>query len=382
MADERKQVEGEEPITPRCSKRATFPHSGEDDQGNQAEYKGPITPRCSKWATFQYGREDDQERQVGYRGPITPRCSKWATFEYGKNIKRRPMLNRWTRMSYTCVFIFAIAIMAGSPTKGTPQTGGNTEGNGQPASVVELKLTQDDLHQGSLILVNEEKEYLFPIQPQLVPLKMDSGYIAENQTQQLHAKAADALKRMLLHCEEESGGETVRITETFRSYEMQEQLFKKGTGEPRPGHSEHHTGYAVDLGMQEAFEGTKAWNWLAEHCTQYGFILRQGANKTAAAGVCKEPWHFRYAGVPHAALMEKMGFDMEEYVAWLRDYPWDGSHLHCIFGETKYEIYFVPAGEGKTLAPVPGGYEYTVSGNNEDGFIVTVVRENGQQAEE
>ena len=42
-----------------------------------------------------------------------------------------------------------------------------------------------------------------------------------------------------------------------------------------------------------------------------------------------------------------------------------------------YEIYYVPAatGEGATTSvPVPTDMPYTISGNNYDGFIVTITR--------
>ena len=37
-----------------------------------------------------------------------------------------------------------------------------------------------------------------------------------------------------------------------------------------------------------------------------------------------------------------------------------------------YEVYFVPATPGTTRVPVPVGYDYTLSGDGESGFIVTV----------
>ena len=59
---------------------------------------------------------------------------------------------------------------------------------------------------------------------------------------------------------------------------------------------------------------------------------------------------------------------MEEYIDYLRQFPFDGDHLWYTVDGTEYEIYFV---EGLEV-PVPESGEYTVSGNNVDGFIVTV----------
>lgn len=75
----------------------------------------------------------------------------------------------------------------------------------------------------------------------------------------------------------------------------------------------------------------------------------------------------------HQKLMkQKRKETPEEYAGWLRDYPWEGEHLTARLDGTEYEIYFVPAAPGEiTRVPIPVGYEYTVSGNGADGFIVT-----------
>lgn len=75
---------------------------------------------------------------------------------------------------------------------------------------------------------------------------------------------------------------------------------------------------------------------------------------------------------PHREQMEKRKLSREEYVRWLRAYPWEGDHLTVRQDGVKYEVYFIPAGEGTTRVPVPVGYVYILSGDGEDGFIVTV----------
>ena len=66
----------------------------------------------------------------------------------------------------------------------------------------------------------------------------------------------------------------------------------------RPGHSEHHTGLAVDLNsLDTAFGDTPEGIWLAEHCAEYGFILRYPKDSEEITGYIYEPWHIRYVGV-------------------------------------------------------------------------------------
>jgi len=77
-----------------------------------------------------------------------------------------------------------------------------------------------------------------------------------------------------------------------------------------PGHSEHQTGLAVDLnGLQATYD------WLAEHCWEYGFILRYPEDKTEFTGIMYEPWHFRYVGTELSLELQELGITMEEYMA-------------------------------------------------------------------
>lgn len=67
-----------------------------------------------------------------------------------------------------------------------------------------------------------------------------------------------------------------------------------------PGHSEHHTGYAIDIAdashpeadLKHSFENTPAYQWLLENAYMYGF--EQSFPKDNAQGVSFEPWHWRY----------------------------------------------------------------------------------------
>lgn len=100
----------------------------------------------------------------------------------------------------------------------------------------------------------------------------------------------------------------------FRSHADQEYLFF-GIKEERaqmatqraevsapPGYSEHHTGYAIDIGdadfpdshLQEAFADTPAYGWLAANATRYGFELSFLPDNDQ--GVAFEPWHWRFVG--------------------------------------------------------------------------------------
>lgn len=73
-----------------------------------------------------------------------------------------------------------------------------------------------------------------------------------------------------------------------------------------PGYSEHHTGYAIDIGdgnvpathLSEDFENTAAFRWLKANAAYYSFEI--SFPKGNKQGVNYEPWHWRFVGDRHS----------------------------------------------------------------------------------
>ena len=63
-----------------------------------------------------------------------------------------------------------------------------------------------------------------------------------------------------------------------------------------PGHSEHHTGQAVDIAtpgsrpLTEEFEDTDAFRWLCSRAVEFGFSLTYPRDNPW--GIAYEPWHW------------------------------------------------------------------------------------------
>ena len=87
-----------------------------------------------------------------------------------------------------------------------------------------------------------------------------------------------------------------------------------------PGASEHQIGLAIDIYssshklLNAAFGETEAGIWLANHCSEYGFILRYPLGKEEVTGIEYEPWHFRYVGKAAANIIMEQGITLEEFV--------------------------------------------------------------------
>jgi len=131
----------------------------------------------------------------------------------------------------------------------------------------------------------------------------------------LRAEAAEALLGLMTQAR--AVGVAIIPISGFRPVAYQESLFRKAVAKygsedaavrwvARPGHSEHHTGLAIDVGDDEnpacdvepPFEETQAFHWLQENAAQFGFELSFPRNNPR--GVNYEPWHWRFVGTPEA----------------------------------------------------------------------------------
>ena len=85
-----------------------------------------------------------------------------------------------------------------------------------------------------------------------------------------------------------------------------------------PGYSEHHTGYAIDIGdarspgshLKVSFENTRAFQWLQENAGNYGFEL--SFPRDNPQGISYEPWHWRFVGDGHSLDTFEQARSLEE----------------------------------------------------------------------
>lgn len=137
-----------------------------------------------------------------------------------------------------------------------------------------------------------------------------------------------------------SQGVELVLVSGYRSFAEQEIIYENKRAESggeadrvsaRPGHSEHQTGLAADVGrpdgqctLQPCFGETAEGKWLAENAWRYGFLLRYPQDLTPVIGYAYEPWHFRFVGVETATRMHHEGVrTLEEYrgLPAAPDYP-------------------------------------------------------------
>lgn len=156
------------------------------------------------------------------------------------------------------------------------------------------------------------------------------GIMIANKTYSLPAsydpgtmpEAAAALEEMQWAAA--ADGLSLFVVSGYRSYQTQESVYagwvnldgkeQADTYSARAGHSDHQTGYTFDLNsLDESFAYTREGIWLAEHCAEFGFIIRYPEGKEMYTGYTYEPWHVRYIGKEKARIITASGLSLEEY---------------------------------------------------------------------
>lgn len=151
------------------------------------------------------------------------------------------------------------------------------------------------------------------------------------------SEAAGALAEM--QSAAAADGISLFVVSGYRSYYSQESVYAgwvnqdgvevADTYSSRPGHSDHQTGYAFDLNsLSQSFAYTKEGIWLAEHCADFGFIIRYPEGKEMYTGYIYEPWHVRYIGKEKAKVITESGLSLEEYYGFSSDYSESESGMH------------------------------------------------------
>lgn len=129
-------------------------------------------------------------------------------------------------------------------------------------------------------------------------------------------------------------GFQLMVNSSYRDYTRQEEIYneyKNARGEEyadnyaaRAGHSEHQTGYTLDISEikntnKDKFHETEVYQWLLDNAHKFGFILRCREDKEDVTGYKFESWHYRYVGEEAARYIHDNDITFEEYYAYFVD---------------------------------------------------------------
>lgn len=247
-----------------------------------------------------------------------------------------------------------------------------------------ITLNKNDIYTGNLILINK-----------FYPLKNSSGknklsLVPLNHQYKdtlLEMKTANMLEHLVsdLKCDED-----IIPVSGYRSYEEQKNIYVdslENNGKDFtekfvaiPNHSEHQTGLAIDLALKQDnidficpnFPYDGICNVFREKAPHYGFVERYEKGKESITGIAHEPWHFRFVGYPHSQIMNDWGLSLEEYIDAIKQYAFNKNHLKVKYGQKTIEIFYVDMSSQIKTINLPDKVCYLISGNNVDGFIITL----------
>lgn len=170
----------------------------------------------------------------------------------------------------------------------------------------------------NLIVIN--KKHALP--PEYIPELIEWDGI------RLRSDAMEAYKKLISGAQND--GVYLYAISSYRSYQDQDRLFsdyvkqdgqaKAETYSARPGHSEHQSGLAVDVGLPSGncklmicMAETKEGRWLSNNSYKYGFIIRYPEGKEVETGYQFEPWHLRFVGNDVAGWVYESGYTLDSY---------------------------------------------------------------------
>ena len=240
-----------------------------------------------------------------------------------------------------------------------------------------------DVNRGNLILVNSNNEYTFPADDtELLTLydhRANEYYNVSDYVIKLDKECLSSLDAWMEGFYKAQKNTDITINGGYRTLEAQNDKYNGGYSGFKGGFSDYHTGRTFDMGVfpkdgssSGYYMPTGIYSWLDENAAEYGFIVRFPDGKESITGEQARTHTYRYVGKPHATYIKQNDLTLEEYIDQLKSYT-NTAPLEITVGQTLYQVYYVAASaNGTTDVPVPQNKVYTVSGNNSDGFIVTV----------
>ena len=239
----------------------------------------------------------------------------------------------------------------------------------------------DQIHRGPCILVNFDVPYIFEEDEDVYSVfkNKTKSYKVTSGSVFLRMEMINALNDMMDAFYAKTENRNIMVNSGFRNAKQQQEVYDSKLQlngaeyaekyVQKPGYSEHHTGYAMDLAVYD--EGD-----------QYGFVLRYSASKEDVTRIAYESWHYRYVGIGNALTMTNMGLSLEEYVNFIKDYSYNGTRYYITAdnGDIYCTYYVKSNGQDGQKIPIPKtARSYQISGNNIDGFIIAALVGNEQQ---
>lgn len=289
-----------------------------------------------------------------------------------------------------CVAIFSLINMTGKlanrekPESTTPIT---TAPVTQPP-VVRAKKTISNKSSGSLIVVNNANLYEIASAP---PSVYSNEYFnVRDNSIKLDETVVTLLTEAFKSYKEEVTENYYKpvIKDAFRTLEEQETIYNNASDKTIAsiaGGSDYHTGLSFRLWLEgdDGVEHLPYIPWMKENLPKYGFVERYPAsgNTDFKDTSVVELGIYRYVGIPHSVYITENKISLEDYINYLKEHhsvdenpEFELSDLLCIEieGERFYVLY-ISADDNNATVSLPENTEiHSFSGDNIDGFVITL----------
>ena len=231
------------------------------------------------------------------------------------------------------------------------------------SNVVDYTVAEKDMQTGSLVLADDNHRYNYTFSADELDVigtyrndrvakdengKLIDGYYMNSQTKMTLTKDAMAAAHNML-------------VDAEKAVKKDDILIQFTNGYNEADNEEYKTALLIYLTNYENGKLDKAYSkWFDENAADYGFI------ESFEDG-------YRYVGVAHAKSISgsKDITSLAAYIEYLKTNTNVNKTIEVEVDGTTYKVYYVACAVGETIK-VPADKDYTISGTNEGGVIVTV----------
>lgn len=228
-------------------------------------------------------------------------------------------------------------------------------------------IAESNLHSGSLLILDESNRFggtpsLVNMQERKDRPKTESGtnaysiLKANRESFMATDAAATSLNKMLGAFYKAMKDDNIIIATAYDTSKAETQDAIYSSGEAFE--FTYFYDYEANSEDRRSIYGVQLYSWIYTNAYKYGFV-NVGEGESSV---------FRYVGIVHSTAMKQASLSFDEYLETLKTKT-PADPLKVTASGTAYAIYYL-AKDGEHT--VPESYEYTVSGNNVDGYIITV----------
>ena len=282
----------------------------------------------------------------------------------------------------------------GSGSEGNDSGEGNE--NNPPAGNKTVTIDNDEICHGPLILLAASSPYQRPVEELITRAKMATltanelrskygfiklsgghtgDFILKDNNLFLDIDTAEALRKMMAVYVAETGHKNIWLRNAYY-YDPQNEDIVATTDINEALLNPHAAGLAIDIQiskgdgttipLKNAYSGypsAEYYDWFLTNCHKYGFIHTGDTNSYST---------FRYVGVAHATYMARNNISLEEYLNIIKANTAQNRLVISDDAGKEWWVYYAYSSEGETTDITVFGDLYSVSGNNTDGFVVTI----------